>query len=274
MQSPEIRLLKEHEEFRQCESIQKSIWGGLSVAAEVMVVTQKFGGVVLGAFEKRKLVGFLYAFMARRKGQIIHWSHMMGTLPEYRGQGLGFRMKLFHRDLALRHGIRSICWTYDPLQSRNAGLNLGRLGARVEEYVVDCYGRFPSTIERGLPSDRLIVSWQIASEKIKKCLEAQGTVTQIPDAPRINLTASNNRGFLVNRRIDLELHDRSLLLEVPSNTDLMRKEALALATRWRLQARDVFLHYFSEGHRVDRFLTENLSPEQRRCFYHLRQRGH
>ncbi|MEJ2010356.1 MAG: hypothetical protein P8Z30_19750 [Acidobacteriota bacterium] len=273
MPQPEIRPLKEHEEFRKCERVQKSIWGGLSISAEVMLVAQKFGGAVLGAFVKRRLAGFICAGLARREGRIIHWSYMMGILPAYRGQGLGLRLKLTHRDLALRQGIKSICWTYDPLQSRNASLNLTKLGARVEEYIVDCYGRFPSAIERGLPSDRFVVNWQIASKKTERHLTSPGTNRQVPAAPRINAPSSDSHGFLVNRKIDLDHRESHLLVEVPAHTDRMRTEALSLARRWRLQTRDIFLSYFSKGYRVDAFFTENEDDAGRRCFYLLRRGG-
>ena len=271
MPNPEIRLLKEYEEFRECERAQKSIWGGLSVSAESMLVTQKFGGAVLGAFVKDRLAGFIYALLARRSGRTIHWSHMMGILPRFRGQGLGFRLKLAHRDLALCQGIRSICWTYDPLQSRNASLNLTRLGARVEEYIVDYYGRFPSIIERGLPSDRFIVNWRIASKSVERRLAARKSKGKIPAAPRVNATGNNRRGFLVNRTIDLNHLESRLLVEVPISADLMRARALALAKRWRLQTREIFLHYLSKGYRVESFFAESLDPARPRCFYLLRR---
>lgn len=272
MLRPKIRLLKEREEFCACERAQKSIWGGLSVSAETMLVTQKFGGTVLGAFVEKRLAGFIYAFLARRGGQIIHWSHLMGILPDFRGQGVGFRLKLAHRDLALRQGIRSICWTFDPLQSRNAALNLTRLGARVEEYVVDCYGRFPSRIECGLQSDRFIVNWRIAIKGAERNLTARRSEGKIPDAPKVNPTGGNGHGFLVNRKIELAHGEPRLLVEIPPNTDEMRAKALALAGRWRLQAREIFLHYLSTGYRVDSFHTENLDPARMRCFYLLRRR--
>lgn len=271
MLRPEIRLLKEQEEFRKCEHAQHSIWGTLSVSAEVMMVTQKFGGAVLGAFVGNRLVGFIYALLARRNGQIIHWSHMMGMLPSFRGQGLGLRLKLAHRDLALSQGIKSICWTYDPLQSPNASLNLVKLGARVEEYIVDCYGRFPSIIERGLPSDRFVVNWRIASRSVERSLASRKPKGRIPDVPRVNLTGGNSHGFLVNRKIDLSHRESRLMVEIPANTDLMRAESPALAKRWRLQTREVFLFFLSKSYRVESFFTGNLDSTGPRCFYLLRR---
>lgn len=272
MQRPEIRLLEKLDEFKKCESAQKSIWGGLSVAAEVMLVTQKAGGAVFGAFVKDSLVGFIYALLARRNGEIIHWSHMMGVLPAYRSQGLGLRMKIAHRNFALSQGIKSICWTYDPLQSRNASLNLAKLGARVEEYIEDYYGQFHSIIERGLPSDRFIVNWVVASQGVEQRLTGRKTKPQIPDAQRINLTATNNGGFLINRKIDLQLRESRLLVEIPANTDLMRADAVALAKRWRLQTREIFQHYLSGGYHVGSFFAQGKPPHETRCYYLLRRK--
>src|SRR5574337_1094108 len=153
MPQVEIRRLQTHEEYRQCERIQMAAWGNLGVGSEVLGVTEKYGGAVLGAIVNRKVVGFIYAFLARYHSRLVHWSHLMAVEARHRDRGLGFRMKLAHRKLALGQGIKSICWTYDPLQSRNASLNIRRLGATVDEYVPNCYGDFASRIERGLASD-------------------------------------------------------------------------------------------------------------------------
>ena len=262
----DIRPLKESIEFRHCERVQQAIWGSVSVAAEVMIVTQKFGGMVLGAFADRKLVGFIYAFLGRREGQLIHWSHMMGLLPELRDKGLGLRMKLAHREFALRQGIKAICWTFDPLQSRNASLNLVKLGARVEQYIVDCYGDFPSIIERGVPSDRLVVKWRITTKSVARRLAGQRPRPANLSWPRVNATRVNKRGMIENRDIDFRRRESKLLLEIPANTDEMRKKAITLAKRWRLETREIFLCYFSQGYRVNGFLTVRDSSCDR-CYY-------
>lgn len=271
MLSPEIRLLVRHEDFKKCEAAQKAVWGGLSVAAEVMLVTQKAGGAVLGAFIGGRLVGFIYALLARRNEQIIHWSHMMGILPGYRSKGIGLQLKLAHRNLALSQGIKSICWTYDPLQTRNASLNLTKLGARVEEYIVDYYGRFHSSIERGLPSDRFVVNWRIASKNTAKLLSEKKAKAEIRDLPVINAIATNRKGFLTNRKVNLRYRERNLLVAIPSNTDLMRTEDLTLARAWRLETRKIFLNYLSKGYSVAGFIAGGDRQAEPRCFYLLRR---
>jgi predicted GNAT superfamily acetyltransferase len=272
MLTPEIRLLKENREFKQCERIQRAVWGSQSVSAEVMALTQKYGGAVLGAFVERRLVGFIYAFLGRRNGEIIHWSHLMALAPKFRDQGLGLRLKLAHRNFALQQGVHSISWTYDPLQSRNASLNLAKLGARVEEYIVDCYGRFPSIIEGGLPSDRFVMNWRIGTRDVQQRLDGRRANSEGPLPPSINATRINTQGFLENVKMHLDRREPRLLVEIPSNAGLMRRRALALAKRWRLQTRKIFLRYLAEGYWVDDFITAS-EDENKRYFYSLRRPG-
>jgi predicted GNAT superfamily acetyltransferase len=244
------------------------VWGIVGVGSEVLSVTQKYGGVVLGAIAKGKLLGFLYAFLGRYHGRVVHWSHMMAVEKRHRDKGLGFRMKLAHRKLALQEGIRSICWTYDPLQSRNAALNITRLGVRVEEYLPDCYGRFPSVIEKGLPSDRLVVNWQVSSAHVARCLQGPPLRPINLNLDRINETRRNEEGFIVNRAISFSFAEPRLLLEIPTNTDEMRVRALKLARQWRLETRRMFQRAFESGRRVLDFVTTGTGGD-RRAFYVL-----
>jgi predicted GNAT superfamily acetyltransferase len=263
-----IRPLIKFEEFQACESIQLSVWGTLGVGTEVLSVTQKYGGAVLGAIVRGQVVGFIYAFLARYKGRLIHWSHMMAVAAEYRNRGLGFRMKLAHRQSALSQGLRAICWTYDPLQSRNASLNLHRLGAQGEEYILDCYGPFASLIEKGLPSDRFVVNWRIATARVTQRLLGKRPLPDL-NLPRVNETRRGRQGFLENRKIRVDLKVPQLLVEIPGNTDEMREHELALAQRWRMETRRIFQRYFSEGYRVEDFIPPTPASDNR-CYYLLR----
>ena len=266
-----VRPLRKVEELRQCERIQQNVWGSTGVSSEALLVTQKYGGAVLGALDGRKLVGFLYAFLARRRGELIHWSHMMAVEADYRDRGLGFRLKLAHRRCALEQGLGAIAWTYDPLQSRNAALNLTRLGAQVNEYVPDCYGRFPSAIERGLPSDRFVAEWRIGSRRVKQRLRSR-TPPLIPASlPRANQTTLDTRGLLVNLRLHLNLSSRRLLVEIATDTDRMRSLDMELAARWRLEARRIFQRYLNRGYRVEDFLPPGSASGG--AFYVLRRVG-
>jgi predicted GNAT superfamily acetyltransferase len=197
---------------------------------------------------------------------------MMAVAAKHRNCGLGFRMKLFHRKLALEQGIKYICWTFDPLQSRNAALNISRLGGRVEEYLPDCYGRFPSRIERGLPSDRVVVNWRISSSQVARRLKYGPPRLANVTLPHVNATHRNNRGFLENQRMDLNLDAFRLLVEIPPDTDAMRAHALPLARRWRLESRTIFTNYFQAGYAVRDFFPPSAVTGGR-CFYLLDREG-
>ncbi len=271
MASVAVRLLRTHEEFREAERIQTAVWGTIGASGELMSVTQKYGGAVLGAFVSKRLVGFIYAFLARRKGRLIHWSHMMAVLRGFRDHGLGWRMKLAHRRLALERGIRSICWTYDPLQSRNATLNLWRLGARVEEYIPDCYGQFPSRIERGLSSDRFVVNWQVGSPKVARRLKGECSHLDPASLTSVNPTRVNPHGFLEIGRLHLSRRRPQVLVEIPANTDEMRARALPLARQWRLEIRKIFVSTLAAEYEVEDFIPPGPATRGR-CFYLLRRR--
>lgn len=266
----EVRALRTLREFRECERIQEEVWGGAGAAGETLSVAAKYGGAVLGAFGGGKLAGFLFAFLARRRGRVMHWSHMMAVRRRFRDRGLGFKMKLAHRKFALAQRIKSICWTFDPLQSRNAALNIAHLGATVEEYMPDCYGRFPSSIERGLASDRFVVNWKIASRAVERRLRGSAPSLDLTGLPRANETTINSEGLLVNRRIHLRLSAPELLVEIPANTDAMRSANIKLAARWRMESRRIFQNYFQAGYRVTDFIPPSAATEGK-CFYMLRR---
>ncbi|MGO8792802.1 MAG: hypothetical protein ACLQVL_36185 [Terriglobia bacterium] len=271
MSRVEVRLLKNVDEYRQCEVVQTRIWGASGVAREVLTATQKYGGVVIGTVVSGKVVGFLYAFLAQYHGRLIHWSHLMAVEEKYRDQGFGFKMKLVHRQIALDRGIKSICWTFDPLQSRNARLNISRLGALPDDYVPDCYGRFPSLLEKGLPSDRCVANWRISTARVERRLRGELPAFD-PTLPRVNETQRNPQDFPQNQKIRLNLTQRRLLVETPAQTDAMRSQALPLARRWRLEARRIFQHYLSAGYRVEDFFPPQPATEGR-CFYLLQRQA-
>ena len=265
----EVRLLRNLDELRQCERVQTRVWGAPGVTCEALAAAQKYGGALIGALSNGKVVGFIFAFLAQYHGRLIHWSHMMAVEAKYRDQGLGLRMKLLHRQIALERGIKSICWTFDPLQSRNARLNISRLGAWAEEYVPDCYGRFRSLLEKGLPSDRWVANWQINTARVKERLGGETPLFE-PALPRVNETRRNAQGFPQNRTIRLDLAHRRMLVEIPAQTDAMRSQAMPLARRWRLETRRIFQHYLSVGYRVEDFFPPQPATEGR-CFYLLRR---
>lgn len=160
----DVRPLHTHEERDACVELQRAIWGSSYedvVPASILKVSQNVGGVAAGAFlEGRELVGFVYGMTGVREGQLTHWSHMLGVLPGYRGQGIGRHLKLFQREWLVERGVGEVRWTFDPLVAGNAHFNLNLLGVRIRRYVPEMYGDTGSGLH-SFGTDRFIAFWDL-----------------------------------------------------------------------------------------------------------------
>ena len=148
-----LRELTEPAEFQRCLELQREGFGWSDIELMPMrffVVSRHIGGLVLGAFEESTLVGFLSAIPGVRDGTPYWHSHMLAVAGSHRDSGIGTQLKVAQKDYALRQGIRLIEWTFDPLVSRNAYLNIVKLGVVVRRYFPRFYGG---------DSDRLIAEW-------------------------------------------------------------------------------------------------------------------
>ena len=136
---PVIRPLGGRAEREACVALQERVWGDAfadRVPASVLMIALETGGVASGAFLDGRLVGFVFGITGLREGRPIHWSDMLAVAPEHRGEGIGHRLKLHQRALLLERGVETVRWTFDPLEARNAHINLRRLGAVAGEYGV------------------------------------------------------------------------------------------------------------------------------------------
>jgi predicted GNAT superfamily acetyltransferase len=161
-----IRLLTTIEEFAACVDMQRRVWGYADIdltPVRLLILMHHLGGVVLGAHEGDTLVGFVNCVPGIDRGHAFWHSHMMAVHPDRRNRGIGTALKLAQRDQAVRHGIGSIQWVFDPLEAKNAYLNIAKLGAIVRRYSVDHYGVSTSSLHKGLDSDRLVAEWRVSA---------------------------------------------------------------------------------------------------------------
>jgi predicted GNAT superfamily acetyltransferase len=161
------------EELRACVALQKEVWNFSDaelVPLRMFVVAEKIGGQVMGAFDNTGVVGFALAIPGSRSGHLYLHSHMLAVRKQYRNHGLGRRLKLFQRQEALARGIELIEWTFDPLEIKNAYLNIEKLGAISRRYNINQYGITSSPLQGGLPSDRLIAEWWLRSKRVETLL--------------------------------------------------------------------------------------------------------
>ena len=173
--SVELRRCKGIEDFRACVALQKEVWNFSDaelVPLRMFVVADKVGGQVMGAFDGRQMVGFALSIPGTRSGHIYLHSHMLAVRKDHRNGGLGRRLKLMQREDALARGIELIEWTFDPLEIKNAYLNIEKLGAIARRYNINQYGITSSPLQGGLPSDRLIAEWWLKSNRVHTLLES------------------------------------------------------------------------------------------------------
>jgi predicted GNAT superfamily acetyltransferase len=226
----EIRIaqVKALADFERCVEVQLAVWGysdGDLIPKRVFIVADRIGGQVIGAFDRDVMVGFAMALPGYRAGKPYLHSHMLAVLPEYRNGGLGRRLKLAQRDDALARGFDLMEWTFDPLEIKNAHLNIVRLGAIARRYMPDFYGPSTSLLQGGLPTDRLVAEWWLRSRRVRRTL-----------------------GELGEDPADREIDPAQILVQVPvpaavtdwkRNPD-QRKLAESLQTRNRLALESAF----------------------------------
>lgn len=171
-----IRKCSGMDELKACVDLQKEVWNFDDVdivPLRLFVVSQKIGGQVIGAFSGDELVGFAFSIPGSRNGHSYLHSHMLAVRESFRNYGLGRRLKLAQRDDATAHGFDLLEWTFDPLEIKNAYLNLVKLGAITRRYSVNHYGLSSSPLQGGLPTDRLVAEWWLKSRRVVNLLEQQ-----------------------------------------------------------------------------------------------------
>lgn len=263
----EIRSLDADEDLTMAEDLQRKVWPGSEteiIPKHLLVALIHNGGMVLGAFHRERLVGLLTGFLGTyadrsERNAIKQTSHSLGVDPEYRDANIGFRMKKMQRAISLKNGIRLVTWTYDPLQSRNANLNIRRLGAVCNHYYVNYYGEMRDEINFGYPSDRLKVEWWIRSNRVVERMEGQRGALDLAHfiaggAHNVNPAALGKDNFPRPSTSDTELEGSVLLLEIPPDISALRKHDDDLALAWRTHTRALFEEAFSKGYLITDFV--------------------
>jgi predicted GNAT superfamily acetyltransferase len=223
-----IAAVSEMADFERCVDVQLAVWGysdGDLIPKRVFIVAERIGGQVIGAFDGDAMVGFAMALPGYRDGKPYLHSHMLAVLPEYRNLGLGRRLKLAQRDDALARGFNLMEWTFDPLEIKNAHLNIVRLGAIARRYMPDFYGPSTSSLQGGLPTDRLVAEWWLRSDRVRRTLGERGEES--------SGTETNSAQFLVQVPVPKAVTDWK------RNPD-ERKLAESLQTRNRLALTSAF----------------------------------
>jgi predicted GNAT superfamily acetyltransferase len=184
------------------------------------------GSYLSGAYIENKLVGAAFAFPATNGGLHLH-SHMTAVLEEYRDQGVGYALKIDQWHWAKKNNFSEISWTFDPLVSRNAKLNLIKLGVNISSYHPNFYGDMPDALNAGDESDRLMVSWKVIGENPVQ--------RELVSTPKPN----------------------DILIQIPADIVAIRSSDKIENLRWRRKVREQFLQVLEKGGQVVGFSTNS-----------------
>lgn len=237
------------EEYRACEDLQREVWGegfGQLVPASILEISTRLGGVVSGAFaDDGEMAGFVFGLTGVQGDARVHWSHMLAVREGLRGSGLGPALKRHQRDLLLRLDVTCCYWTYDPLVSRNAHINLNRFLARVDRYVEDMYGETGSALHRGLGTDRFVVRWDLrpgSPDPFDPRDPARGELEA-----RLERHASAPVADPGGREDAPLPGGDAVRVAIPADIHAVRAADPERARAWRSATRRAFQRYLSEG---------------------------
>ena len=276
-----IRLLESPEEMTTVEELQRIVWPGSEtevVPTHMLITAVHNGGIVLGAFVEDKMVGFVFGFpgleMLPDGPHPKHCSHMMGVRPDLRNAGLGFALKRAQWQMVRRQGLDRITWTYDPLLSRNAYLNIAKLGTVCKTYRRSEYGDMRDGLNAGLPSDRFQVDWWLNTARVERRLgkRARGTLKLDQfikaDSQQLYPLLSQTDGLLQPPEQFSPFKDSLTLAEIPSDFMELKAADFALARDWRFFTRELFETAFDKGYIVTDFIFDKVDGIPR-SFYIL-----
>jgi predicted GNAT superfamily acetyltransferase len=247
-----IRPFETPEDHRQCETVQRQVWVGDDVVPTNMTITiQRHGGLALGAFDgDGALLGFVLSMLSpahqpgARNG-LCHHSHVAAVLPTIQGKRIGEALKRAQAEEIQRRGFNLMTWTYDPLEARNAWLNIHKLGCICRTFIRNCYGDMRDAMNRGLPSDRFEAEWWLDKAPLSSCE-----------------TVMADGQLLLDTRAD------ALYIDIPTDFQALKRSDLAAAQQVRLETRAQFESAFGLGYIVSDFTTQ-----PNRAYYTLTKLG-
>jgi predicted GNAT superfamily acetyltransferase len=268
------------EDFAVVVDLEREIWGpGYDdvVPVPILAVSVHSGGILIGAFDDDRMIGFVYALPGIKDGKPTQWSHMAGVVRAYQSRGLGYQLKLLQRERALSAGLDLVQWTYDPLQAMNAHLNFTKLGVVVEEYAVNIYGVSGSPLHGGNPTDRFVADWWIRKPHVERRIAPPAQSSSpamvmrdqgVADAGRVNRAGTVGE-WLECANVDLTLDARRVAVEIPMGFTDMLSKAPDLALAWRMSTREIFTAYFARGYRAVEFFLDR--PSRKGAYLLVRQ---
>jgi predicted GNAT superfamily acetyltransferase len=248
-------------EMKQVEGLQKEVWGIEDrdvVPFDHLMVGKDVGGLLIGAFDRERLVGFVYGLLASDCDRLQIHSHMLAVKPAYRNFGIGYRLKIAQRERVLARGIARVTWTFDPLRCLNAHLNFKKLGVICDRYKINYYGESTSSFLHQHGTDRLWVTWLVDSARVRERIEAGTNHHALPYglegfARLVEVAANDEPCGLDPAKV---LGAKRILVEIPDDIGVLERRCPDVATGWREATRWAFTDALAAGYLVEEFYRE------------------
>jgi predicted GNAT superfamily acetyltransferase len=253
-----VRELLTQDEFDAARLVWDTVWpmpgGGTEVTSHFLRALHHSGAYVSGAYSGEDIIGACLAVVARSQDPDGSWhthlhSHVAAALPGRADRGLGTALKVHQRSWALDRDLDRIEWTFDPLVRRNARLNLVKLGGLAVRYHVDFYGAMTDGINEGDASDRFILHWDIASERVQAAMDGPLEVptrdSLVAAGAAVAVSADGSGGPRVH-----DVDAPVILVALPEDVVALRVSDRALAARWRAAVRGAVEPVVNAGGRV------------------------
>jgi predicted GNAT superfamily acetyltransferase len=253
-----IRDLHSYADLEQAEALEREVWGLADrdvMPMTMIVATKEAGSVWVGAFDGATLAGFAFGFLGMEHGHLMLHSHMLAVREPYRDLDLGYKLKLAQRERALAMRVQEMTWTFDPLQSKNAHLNFGKLGVVSDNYKVDFYGPETSSVLHQNGTDRLWVRWPLASRRVRDRLQGKDYRPEVLDAfSRLQpLVQFNGDGKPLRTDLPSALSRQRIAIQIPGDILLVERKDPDLAREWRQATRWAFTEALQAGFFVAEF---------------------
>lgn len=235
----DIRELSETADLVRLSDLFAEIWGRPDdPSSDMLKALAHSGNYVAGAFVDGRLVGGLVGWLGGDPRDHLHLhSHILGVLPGADTRGIGFELKQHQRRWCLERGVRVMEWTTDPLVRRNAYFNLTKLGAEAPRYLINFYGEMQDGLNKGEQSDRLLIRWQLDSEKAEAAAGGRAReldVEKLLAWRRDAIISVGDSGEPILKKASA----RVLLCQVPEDIVALRHTNPELAREWRRAVRE------------------------------------
>jgi len=266
-------------DYKTCEDIQKEVWHSQDIdiiPVSMLMEIHRTGGIILGAYSSiGDMIGFIASILGSVRKAPIQHSLLVAVRTAYRNFDVGFKMKAAQRKEALKRKIKLITSSIDPMQPMLAYFTLGKLGAWSNEYEENYCGETTRQQDRGMPTDRLLINWDLESKEVERRLEV--------GPPRHDLRKEMKRQIIINRleetapglvkpsAIKLNCTEDTFLFEVPYNLPEIKDRDLGLAMEWQSKMRQTFRHYFRKDYVSTEFFV-TTHDSHLRSFYRLDKR--